>query len=146
MIFIKGNVPSSKNSKVATSRGVFHSKAVRKYLQQIGVKNYSVRRHEVDEYKKRCNSFREAVGAYFDQITYPCMLGLHFVRSTKRQFDFHNISQIVLDLLVAHSFIEDDSMTYLIPFPFQIDGRWFTVDKDNPGVYLKIMEDQNGPN
>ncbi len=32
IIFIPGNIPSLKNSKIATSKGVFSSKTVKKFL------------------------------------------------------------------------------------------------------------------
>lgn len=135
-IFISGNVPSSKNSKVATSNGVFHSKTVQKYLQYIGVKHYSGTKKTVTEYKKRRNLFKESVGAYFQSSRYPLFLGVHPVRQTKRKADFHNICQIILDLLVAHQFIEDDNMDYVVPTPLLINNQIYTVDKHNPGVFL----------
>ena len=137
MIFIPYNVPSSKNSKVKTAKGVFNSRTVAKYLQKIGVRGYS-RATGVKEYKTRDNVFRGCVGNYFEGIEYPVVLGIHFVRDTHRRFDFHNACQIILDLLVWHGFIRDDDMSSIIPVPMKMDGRWFSVDKRQPGVYLKI--------
>jgi hypothetical protein len=139
MIFIPGNVPSSKNSRVATSKGVFHSRTVSKYLRSIGVKSYSMRYRSVDEYRQRANVFRLSVGSYFDKIRYPAILGFHFVRNTRRQFDFHNVCQVICDLLVAHRYLMDDSMDYLIPVPRMVDGRWYSIDKINPGVFLELL-------
>lgn len=65
-------------------------------------------------------------------------MGFHFVRGTKHKFDFHNAVQIVADLLVAHDFIEDDNMDCFIPIPYKINDNWFSYDKENPGVYIKI--------
>ena len=139
MIFIPGNVPSSKNSKVATSKGVFHSKTVAKYLRSIGVKSYNLRYRTVAEYRQRANLFRQSVGSYFDGIQYPVVLGFHFVRDTRRQFDFHNACQVIADLLVAHGYLQDDSMDYLIPVPHMVNGRWYSLDRINPGVFLEIV-------
>ena len=61
LFFIPGNVPSLKNSKVKTSRGIFPSKTVVKYLRDIGVLRYSVRDKEVQEYKTKPNTFRESL-------------------------------------------------------------------------------------
>jgi hypothetical protein len=143
VIFIPGNVPSSKNSKIATSKGVFHSKTVAKYLRSIGVKSYSLRCRTVSEYRQRSNVFRQSVGSFFDGIQYPAIVGFHFVRDTRRQFDFHNLCQIVADLLVAHEYLKDDSMDYLIPVPYMVNGRWYSVDKFNPGVFLELLSDIN---
>ena len=139
MIFIPGNVPSSKNSKVSTSKGIFHSKTVRKYLQYIGVKGYSVTKKTVDEYKTRQNVFKNSVSDYFDGVdVFPVMICFHFVRDSKRKADFHNLVQIVSDLLVAHDFIPDDNMDYFLPFPMMVNGNWWSVNKENPGVFISI--------
>lgn len=138
MIFIPGNTPSSKNGKV---NGIYHSKTVTKYLRSLGIQNYSVSKRTVKGYRdpQRKNLFIECVGDYFKDREYPIVLGVHFVRNSRRKFDFHNICQVVMDLLLAHHFIEDDNMHYLIPAPFKINGRWFSIDKENPGVWLKIL-------
>jgi len=141
MIFLHGNVPSSKNSKVKTAKGVFMSKTCSKYLQNIGVKNYHMRDKTIDEYKKRPNLFKLSVGNYFDDVNvFPVKIGFHFVRDSKRKFDFHNIVQIIADLMVCHRFIPDDDMSCFLPFPMQNEiGEWYTVDKNKPGVYIKIL-------
>ena len=41
LLFIKGNVPSLKNSKIKTSRGIFSSKTVKRYLNSLGIQSYS---------------------------------------------------------------------------------------------------------
>jgi hypothetical protein len=144
MIFIPFNVPSLKNSKKpVTLPGKDYttfvpSDAVRKYLQKIGVKKYSGKK--VECYTTRPNLFRQAVGDYFKDIQYPARIKFYFVRDTKRKFDFHNAVQIIADLLVAHGFIEDDNMDCFVPFPMFSNGKWYSVDKNRPGVYLKIEE------
>lgn len=70
---------------------------------------------------------------------YPLKIGFHFIRNSKRKFDFHNAVQIVADLLVAHDFIEDDNMDYFIPMPLKYKGQWYSIDKENPGVIIKIF-------
>lgn len=140
-VFIPGNVPSSKNSKVATSTGLFHSKTVGKYLRSLGIMSYSVSRKTVTGYKTIPSTYpiKELVDL-FSGSAKPVKVGLHFVRKTKMQFDFHNISQVIFDLMVAHGIIDDDNMDCVLPFPFKIEDRWYSVDKDNPGVYISILE------
>ena len=53
MVFISGSIPSSKNSKVATSKGVFHSKTVTKWLREQGIQHYSASKKEVMYYKTK---------------------------------------------------------------------------------------------
>jgi hypothetical protein len=147
MIFIPGNVPSLKNSKIATTIGkgknkrviLLPSKTVKNYLQDMGIKKYSAK-GGVDEYMTRENLFRESVGNYFDDIQVPVIVKFFFVRDSKRMFDFHNAVQIIADLLIAHGYIEDDNMDYFIPVPMMSGGKWYSVNPSDPGVWLKIVE------
>ncbi len=153
MIFIPFNTPSLKNSKQlgktkpryicpACKQGVgqrpivLNSKTVKNYLQKLGIKKYGS--HGVESYATRPNLFRHAVGDYFLGCSKPVIVGFHFVRDSKRKFDIINAMQIICDLLVAHGFIEDDNMDYFIPVPMIMDGKWYSVDKLNPGCWLKI--------
>lgn len=140
--FLPFNIPSLKNSKVKTSRGIFHSKTVGKFLKEIGIVKYSPSKKLVVEYKTKPNLFRECLKDFpvLKQEDYPIKLGFHFIRNSKRSFDFNNANQILLDLLTAHNFIEDDSMEYLLPFPLEIDGKYYKVDKENCGVWIKILK------
>lgn len=141
IIFLPGNVPSLKNSKIKTSRGIFPSATVKRYLQFLGIQKYSSSKKEVKGYVNRPNLFEE-LREYFEQLQDkepPYKLGFHFVRKDKRDFDFNNATQIIQDLLVAHDMIEDDCCRILLPFPLEMNNRFYTVDKENPGVYLKIL-------
>ena len=147
MIFIPGNVPSSKNSKVSTTIGkgqnsktvLLNSKTVKNYLRNLGIQNYSSRTG-ITEYATRPNIFRATVGDYFKDAPKPCVLGINFVRDSQRKFDIINAMQIILDLIVAHGFIDDDNANCLIPVPMKINGSWYSVCKDKPGVYLEIIK------
>jgi hypothetical protein len=33
-------------------------------------------------------------------------------------------------------------MDYFIPVPYKRDNKWYSYDKENPGVYIKIMKDE----
>ena len=141
-VFISGNIPSSKNSKVATSKGVFHSKAVGKFLREQGIQHYSVSKKEITYYKTRpcvfpVEELSQLLSASRGEK--PVKIGVHFVRQSKAKFDFHNICQILFDLMVAFDIIEDDNMDCILPFPMQMSGLWYSVDKDNPGVYIAIL-------
>lgn len=138
-IFILGNVPSAKNSKVKTARGVFMSKTVKRYLQKIGVSNYSMRHKTVKCYVTRPNLFEKAVAPMRKRLKGydpPHIISFHFIRGTRHKFDFVNMVQVIADLLVVHHVIEDDNMNYFIPMPRYVDGNWFGYDKENPGVWL----------
>lgn len=139
-LFIQNNVPSLKNSKIKTSRGIFSSKTVGKYLRSLGIQSYSSSKKLVKGYVTRENEFLKTKD-YFQQYLKdkPHLVGFHFVRNSKHKFDFNNATQILADLLVAHDIIDDDNMDNFIPCPLKINNSYYTYDKQNPGVYIKIL-------
>lgn len=140
MVFIKHSVPSLKNSKIATSRGVFASKTVGKYLRKHGIQHYSASRKTVDCYKTIPMTFPvDELKKLFDGHEYPIIVGMHFVRDSKRSFDFNNANAIIMDLLTAFDIIEDDDMSVCFPQVLWIDDKHYSVDKENPGVYISIL-------
>ncbi len=141
LIFIPFNTPSLKNSKIKTSRGIFSSKTVKSYLSDLGIQKYSASRKEVVGYKTKPNKIeelRETFNKVLEGKESPIEIGFHFVRKSKHKFDFNNANQIIADLLTAHGIIEDDNMDYFIPYAFKMNNSFYTIDKENPGVYLKI--------
>lgn len=142
LFFIPFNVPSSKNSRVSTSRGNFRSAAVSKYLRLIGIQHYSSKKKEVKGYTRKPNLFKESLKDFSCSKDLPLVLGYHLIRKDKRKFDYHNVVQIIADLLTAHDLIEDDDCENLVIIPYKYKGTYYTVDKDNPGVYLKILNDK----
>ena len=139
-IFIPGSVPSLKNSKIATAHGVFMSKTCKRYLQSLGIQSYSSSRKEVKGYKKKPNIFKELtseVKVFLEENrSKPYLVGFHFVRDSKRKFDYINAMQILCDLMVAHGIIDDDDCDNLVPSPCNYNDKWYHIDKSNPGVYL----------
>jgi hypothetical protein len=155
MIFIPGNVPSLKNSKVKTSRGIFSSPTVNKFLRSIGIQKFNSRKKEVKGYVDltRPNQF-EALRDKFAEMRLgkgdPLIIGYHQIRNSKRLFDFSNSVELIQDLMTAHNFIEDDNVKHVFPVPMSIDGKLITennprafplysVDKSNPGCWIKIF-------
>lgn len=155
MIFIQGCVPSLKNSKVKTSRGIFSSPTVNRYIRGLGIQSFSSSKKIVKGYvdKSRPNQF-EALRSEFNKMVQdkelPWIIGYHQVRSSKRLFDFSNSVELIQDLLTAHDFIIDDNVKYVFPVPMTINGELieeenprkeplYTVDKENPGVYIKVF-------
>lgn len=155
MIFIPGNIPSLKNSKVKTSRGIFSSPTVTKFLRSIGIQTFNSRKKTVKGYVDltRPNQF-EAFREKFAEMRLgkgdPLIIGYHQVRNSKRLFDFSNSVEIIQDLMTAHDFIEDDNVKYVFPVPMSVDGKLITeddprafplysVDKENPGCWIKIF-------
>lgn len=139
IIFVPGNVPSLKNSKVVTKKGVFPSKTVMNYLRSIGIQGFSSRKKEVKEYvdKTKPNLFKQAFHD-FEKPDKIIRVGFHFVRNTKAKFDYINAMQLPLDLMTAHDFIEDDDCDHVIPYVLELGGKPYSVAKENPGVWIKI--------
>ena len=155
MIWIPGNVPSLKNSKVKTKRGIFSSPSVNKYIRKLGIQSFSSTRKEVKGYVDRTRPNQiEALRAQFEEMKVgkddPLFIGYHHVRNSKRLFDFSNSVEIIQDLLTAHDFISDDNVKYVFPIPMSITGllptidnlrttEWYSVNKEFPGVFIKIF-------
>lgn len=142
-IFIPGEVPSLKNSKVKAAHGIFPSKAVTKYLQFLGIRSYG--KDGVKGYKDlgRINKFAACVEPMRDYpFEQPHPLGLMFARKTRRDYDWINAAQIILDLLVAHGIFPDDSIKYIVPTPFSYKepgtGKllWTMHNTQTPGVWI----------
>lgn len=155
MIFIPNSVPSLKNSKVKTKSGIFSSPTVNKYIRKLGIQSFNSRTKTVKGYvdKSRPNlfeEFREEFKKMREGKSDPIFIGYHQVRDSKRLFDFSNSVELVQDLFTAHDFIEDDNVKYVFPVPMTKEGnlpsennirveQFYSVDKENPGVYIKIF-------
>lgn len=137
LIFIPGNIPSLKNSKVL---GRYPSKTVTKWLRLYGIIHYDSTNKIVKEFKRipKIYSFTEICAPIKQETNYPLHMGFHFIRGTKHKWDFHNACQVVLDLMVAYDIIPDDNVNYILPFPLEIEGKYWDYSKDNPGVLIKI--------
>jgi hypothetical protein len=155
MIFLPFNVPSLKNSKVKTSKGIFASPTVSKYLRKLGIQSFSSSKRTVKGYvdPSRPNQF-EALRSKFKAMRAgkgdPLIIGYHQVRNSKRIFDFGNSVEILQDLMTAHKFIEDDNVKYVFPVPMSICGKLivesdprkyplYSVDSEKEGVWIKIF-------
>lgn len=121
MIFIAGNVPSSKNSKQWTGKYLISSKTVSRYISKFAYQFSSL------ENKKK---FKEMI----KDKKKPYKVGFYFIRDSQRKFDYINIAQIIQDLMVEHEWIEDDNCTELIPV-----FLGYEINKENPGVKIEII-------
>ena len=125
MVFILGNVPSSKNSRQRTKTGfMVMSKTCQNYMKQYGYQWENI----PEEFKQ------------LNPEDFPVTIGFHFVRNSRHRWDFGNICQMATDLMVKNLWLPDDSMDYLIPQCLWIDNKHYSYDKSNPGVYIKILK------
>jgi len=121
MIFIKGNVPSSKNSKQWTGKFLVWSKTAQKYKKET-------KQQWVDGATK---FLLEAINKDSNK---PYVVSFQFVRGSKHKFDYVNPLQTVLDLMVEYGWIEDDNADEILPIFEQ-----YTYDKNNPGVFIELL-------
>jgi len=125
LIFIPGHVPSSKNSRRNTKTGrSFPSKATVLWRQ--------VSRYYWGKYRK------DFVQMSFGHES-PLIVGLHFVRKTKHIWDFVNPVQTIQDEMVHQGWIPEDTVSQIFPVPLNVEGSYWSIDKNNPGVYIKIL-------
>lgn len=123
--FIPKHVPSSKNSKVWTGSRLINSKACREYIKETVFDYKSIKIDFINELNNKEK---------------PYIIGLHLVRKTKNKFDFNNISQIVADLLVDYGILDDDNLDEVFFIPYKRNGKYYSVDNKNHGVYLTVFK------
>ena len=153
LIWIPYNTPALKNSKVKTGKGIFSSPTVKKYLRKLGIQSYSSSKKTVTGYVTRPNEFEQLRQQFEKSLLnkgFPVLICFHFIRDSKRLFDFGNATEIIMDLLTAHSIIPDDNVSFIFPSIMTVDGilpneenirelEWYSVNKDQAGVWIKII-------
>lgn len=135
--FIRGNVASGKNSKRWTGHTLIRSKAGMDYIKETE-----------SQYKALANKFRFVSGQHLEKVTtdkgveeivcggeYPLRIGFYFIRKDKRKFDYQNMIQLPADMMQWFKWLPDDDVYHFIPV-----FLGFEVDKNNPGVLIKILE------
>lgn len=156
IFFVKGDVPSQKNSKIynAKRRRAFPSKACSKYIRD-SENDYRKITYKLlgyiegDGCQKNTYKGGVCIGGEVYQKVYqkvlnnlPVYMQLLFARRTKRKFDFDNMTATVLDRLVQHGIIVDDNVDIILPIP---SNPAYILDKENPGVYIKFIRQENYP-
>jgi len=118
MIYIPGNVPSSKNTKRIWNKRLVTAPIVVNYKQATGF-----------VYKTKAKEFHKMI----KEMEPPYSVTFKFVRDSKRRFDYHNAIQIVADMMVEYGWIEDDNADYMLPvfLPYE-------YEKNNGGVWIGI--------
>ena len=117
--FIKGNVPSLKNSKQWTGRLLISSKRVLEYERATR------------------NQYQTVAPFIMNELfgkTKPYKISFKFIRGSKHKFDYINAVQLPLDLFVKYGILEDDNADEVIPVfePYE-------YNKENSGVIIKIL-------
>lgn len=128
-IKLQGDIVSKKNSKRIAIKNrdkyprpfVISSEAYLKWMKFAG--------QQLLLYKNDYNNW-----IIKHPLKYPIRISFYFIRKTARKWDWPNMIQGPLDLLVDMGFIEDDDAYHVIP----ICEGWH-IDKNNPGLIIKIF-------
>lgn len=125
MITLYGELYSSKNSRqVVNMRG--RTLVLKSKQCQRGEKEFAPQMEELrDAFISECESQLEN--------RKPLKIAFKIYRKTRRRFDYVNIIQSLLDLMVKHNWIIDDNADEILPV-----FREYEVDKDNPRVEISI--------
>lgn len=119
-IWIPGNVPASKNSRVWTGKYLVVSGATRKW------------RKDTNEHWE---NYKEVFLEKVKYLTRPYFIHLTFIRKTRQTFDYTNAGDTVMDAMVEHGWLNDDNSDCCVP----VYGR-YEYDKNNAGVYIGVVK------
>lgn len=129
MIFIKGNTPSSKNSKrIITITNKKTGKKTTRLINSEVTEKY-IKNSKADWILNK-NNFKKMLKGKEK----PYKIELYFIRDSKRRFDYINSAQIVFDLMQSYDYIEDDDSTNIIPV-----FKGFEVNKARAGVEIRVL-------
>jgi hypothetical protein len=118
-MFIRGNVPSKKNTQIVTAgKRLVSSPTVVKWQKESNEDWVKYRQVFKDITKGRC----------------PLFIHLTFIRNSERLFDFIAPTETVADEMVRMGFLSDDNIYEFVPH----FGKP-RIDKKSPGVIIKVL-------
>ena len=132
-IYLRGNVPSSKNSKQIFFKNGTGGRKIPFITDSNLVKKY--KKDIVGQLMEQKSCFK----ALTKDKKLPLVLQLTFIRSTKQHFDFNNITQVLCDLFQKHQWIAEDDLDHLITLPPLPPAEQYYVNKDCAGVIIKVL-------
>lgn len=118
MIFIPGNVPSSKNMTWVCNNRILPIKSVVKWRKEVAPFMLAHKKEFLSLLKYKP----------------PYKIGFQFIRKTKHKFDYVNPLQAIQDEMVKNGWLEDDNADELLPIFLP-----YKYDKDNPGVEITVL-------
>jgi len=128
-IYIPYEVMSSKNSRV------FEYLYKKSEQHKVPILRHS---DQYQEYVIRTKTYWVKNKVRFHELindkTPPYNIGFYFIRTTKQRFDYPNMMQGVMDLMVTHGWLADDHMNIIKPFPVG-----FEVHKEVQGIIISVL-------
>ena len=122
---ILGELYSSKNSKkiFRTSNGKFI----------IAKSDRSKQQETIGQWQLKDLRNKQIWAVMMNGKTYPIRLRFKIFRSKKGRWDYQNITQNILDILVMAGYIPDDDADHVIP-----EYEQYEIDKIKPRVEITI--------
>ena len=108
-----------KHTKPKSIPFIDSSDAAKKYFEQM-----------LPTYKDRRNKFLSMI----ENHKAPLYIGLFFSRITRREFDYNNMSQAVMDIMQAAEWLPEDCMNVVTPV-----FLGYIVNKNAPGVIITVL-------
>ena len=128
-IYIPYEVMSSKNSRV------FEYLYRENEEKKVPVLGHSA---QYKEYVALSNSYwaknRQAFLQLISKASQPYLVGFYFIRTTRQRFDYPNLMQGAMDLMVEHKWLEDDCMDIIKPIP-----AGYEVNKEHQGLIISVQ-------
>lgn len=149
-IFIPGRVFSSKNSeqirvKLSSNktRWQCYMKSGRKgFLSWRYVTPFVTKNENAKGYEKKKIPVYKSLLPQWQQMKegkpYPLYIEFVFVMPNKTSWDWNNLTQLVQDCMVKAGWLPDDSVRYCLPNMPKRPKLPYMIDKNKPGVYIKI--------
>ena len=132
MIFIPGNVPSLKNSKIIIGIGK-PCQCCKRKPNRVLISSKSVRQWQKDT-AKYWEKYRQEFLDMLAVSEAPHRIAFKFVRKTRHRFDYTNAADTIQDEMVHQNWLEDDNATIIRPV-----FRKFKYDKYKPGVFIDVI-------
>lgn len=124
--FVPGNVRSLKNSK----KFAFNRNTGRMFIAESNI-SAKYRKEKAGFYYLQVKEIAKFIEE--QKLEKPYRVGFFFTRDSKRRFDYINVAQLPLDMMVTAGIFEDDDASNIIPV-FQ----GYKVDAKNAGVTITI--------
>lgn len=150
-LIIPNNVPSSKNSKqilwvfkpmMGKVSAIMKLASGKKLPVTPIISDSKLVKQYREDTKQYFSGYKKYFLAMIENVEPPYIIELQFTRKTKARFDFHNIVQVVFDMMVEYGWIEDDDIKNLLPVPPLPPMKSHLVSKEECGVRIRVINDK----
>jgi hypothetical protein len=142
-LYIRGHVYSSKNSKRIMTRTPSPDKHTAWTCNGRAVVPFIADSEGVEAYRKATWFVYKDLAPLFQKrikgMASPIVVQFTFIRMDEQGFDFSNIVQLILDMMVYYKWIQDDDIKFILPIPPLPPKPVYFVSKPNAGVIITIL-------